>query len=98
MRALMSTQSTAQITTSQPERINPMPTLKYSIYNEHGERIAATRHAEDAAMMVSACPDGGSVRYKRRTVWREGVDGHAGESYDDAAIKMFERINRNRFS
>jgi hypothetical protein len=70
-----------------------MAILKFSIYNAHGEHIASTLHAEDAAMMVSARDDG-SVRYNRRTVWREGVDGYAGESYDEAAMKMLERINR----
>jgi hypothetical protein len=74
-----------------------MSQLKYSIYNEYGERIAATLHPEDAAMMVSALGDGGSVRFDKRTVWREGVDGNAGESYDEAAMKMLERIDRNRF-
>lgn len=51
----------------------------------------AARYAEDAAAQVAAYGPGASVRdVHNRTVWREGEDGTAADSYDAAAEHMRE--------
>lgn len=71
---------------------------KFKVYRG-GEYVAACKHAEDAAALVAV--SGGEVRYGHgasSVVWREGEDGHAGDSYDGAAAKMQERIDARSVS
>ena len=49
----------------------------------------------DAAAVIANYPRGAHVRFGGMaidTVWTEGVDGHAGDSVDEAVEKMFERL------
>lgn len=66
---------------------------EWKVYR-NGEYIAACKHAEDAAILVSAA--GGDVRHGHRTadiVWREGAEEFsAAESYDGAASIMVARV------
>lgn len=71
----------------------------YKIFNPEGVYMAATKHAEDAALLATHFGDGSTVRYhghaKRDIVWTEGldVDGIAADSYDDATTVMHDRID-----
>jgi len=58
-----------------------------------GEYMAACKHAEDAAALVSVWT-GGEVRWRHKNVvWREGAETFpAGESFDRAAEIMRQRI------
>lgn len=61
----------------------------------NGEYMAATKHAEDAAMLV-AMWSGGEVRYDHKILaWAEGNEIlPASESYDRAAEIMRGRVWR----
>lgn len=66
----------------------------WKVYDVNGEYTAATKSADDAAMLVGARA-GGTVRYKhRKIVWREGHEEFsAADSWDGAAMVMVERLN-----
>lgn len=71
-----------------------MATPELKIYNADGEYTAACRHAEDAAAIVSLFGRNAKVKWHHvRTIWTEGVDGVAADSYDLAAARMHERID-----
>ena len=62
---------------------------KFKVYAANGvEYLAATKYAEDAAVLVSALGPGATIRTghaRKDTVWMEGDDGNAGDSYDAVA-------------
>jgi hypothetical protein len=66
---------------------------QFKVYKS-GEYIAAFKYADDAAMLAGA--RGGQVRYghsKWSVVWTEGEEEFAaGESWDDAACVILERV------
>ena len=66
---------------------------KWKVYR-NGQYVAACKHPDDAAVLVSA--SGGEVRADHSpkwTVWREGQEEFsAGESYGRAAEVMLERL------
>ena len=66
---------------------------------EHGY-IGSVKHLEDAALLVSVQGDGATVRDNGHAnhdiIFTQGADGNAGESYDDAAVLMIERIDAKR--
>lgn len=69
--------------------------LDFKIYKDK-EFIAATKYAEDAAA-VAAITANAVVKYGGRIVWREDREGFsAGESYDQAAGIMWNRIREHR--
>ena len=75
-----------------PSRRNHMP--KWKVYLGY-ECIALCRYPEDAAALVAAHRDGGSVYFGNLCVWREGKEEfRAGESYDRTADIMRQRVKR----
>lgn len=71
----------------------------YKVYDHEGQYVAACRYVSDAAAIV-ACHDtpGWTIRYghhKRSTLWTEGQDGQAGESYDHV-VEVAEKLMRSR--
>jgi hypothetical protein len=67
-----------------------MPSPKYKIYRVK-EYVGSVKYATDAAVLVSVQSDG-EVRLEHSFIlWREGKDGHAGESYDAAAETILQR-------
>jgi len=67
---------------------------QWKIFNPAGEYVAATKFAEDAAAVVGLYGDGAQIRLghaKRYTVWTDGVDGSAGDSYDACAEVLIRR-------
>jgi len=63
--------------------------LAYKVYRG-GKLVAATRWAEEAAAIL-ALGNGGLVKVDGRLVYRQGVDGDAGDSFDAAAGIMLDR-------
>ena len=64
---------------------------QYKVFTADGTYVAAIKHLEDAAAFVSIQGEGSTVRNghaKKNTLWTEGLDGNAGESYDEAAAVM----------
>ena len=60
----------------------------WKVYTPDGKYVAACKYPEDAAAVVASYGDGASIRWlhrKKDTVWTEGTDGSAGESYDACA-------------
>lgn len=61
---------------------------RFKIYSDDNEYIGCVKHPSDAAALVSMYATGATIRdghAKKHTVWTEGVDGEAGESYDVVA-------------
>jgi hypothetical protein len=61
---------------------------KWKVYSADGEYRAAVKYPEDAAALVDFLGEGATIRAshdKRWTVWTEGKDGRASESYDQVA-------------
>lgn len=67
-------------------------TPQWKVYRDK-EYVAACKYPEDAAILVSAA--GGVVKHGHSlVVWTEGSeDFSAGESYDNAATVMADRLN-----
>ncbi len=71
-------------------------TPQWKIFTAAGVYMGSLHDATDAAILI-ANYDGGSVRYgheKKDTVWTQGVDGDAGESFDTAVELMLERLSK----
>ena len=69
------------------------PGLK--VYTPTKEYVASCKYAEDAAAVCGAYGPGATIRLGHRvkdTVYTDGVDGEAAQSWDEAAIIVRERI------
>ena len=69
---------------------------EFKVYNPQGEYVAACKLACDAAAVVAAYGDGATIRHGHRradTLWTDGVDGEAGESYDRVAHTCHRRLH-----
>lgn len=69
-------------------------TPRYKVYTAGGEYVAACKYPEDAAAILAMRGDGATIRdghAKSDIVWTEGVDGQAGESYDQVAESVYTR-------
>jgi hypothetical protein len=63
-------------------------TPRFKVFDSHGDYQASCHEIEAAACLVAFYGDGATIRTgheKRKTVWIEGGDGNAGESYDAVA-------------
>ena len=64
---------------------------RYKVYADDGSYQAAVKELEAGAMLMLLYGPGATVRdghSPARTLWTEGVDGVAGDSYDDAVNAM----------
>ncbi len=71
----------------------------FKLFNPGGEYLGSLKYVEDAAAMVAILGDGATVRNghaKRDTIYTQGADGDAGESYDVAGELMRSRIAARR--
>ena len=69
---------------------------QFKVYSSANEYVGSIKYLEDAAAFVSIQGEGATVRNghaKKHSLWTEGVDGNAGESYDEAAVTMRAVIN-----
>lgn len=55
--------------------------------------IASTLHVEEAAVLISFLGEGATIRLagNGKIVYTEGIDGKAGESYDEVVEIVFNR-------
>ena len=68
--------------------------LVWKVYSGGGvEMVGSLRYAEDAAALAAQTPDA-IVKVDGRIVYRNGTDGDAGDSYDEAAGLM--RLRRQK--
>jgi len=68
---------------------------EFKIYDAAGAYQAACKEPELAAAVVAVLGEGATVRHGHavsRTVWTEGKDGLAAESFDLTADKICKRI------
>ena len=72
---------------------------QWKVFNELGEYVAACKYFEDAAAVVGMCDKGATIRLghaKKYTLWIEGIDGLAGDSYDHCTEVCLNRIDAMR--
>jgi hypothetical protein len=72
-------------------------TPRFKVYDPDNTYIASVFHPEDAAMIIAGNggQEGWTIRLghsRRFTVWTEGVDGIAGQSYDFVADTVWPRV------
>ena len=68
---------------------------QWKIFTEVGLYMGSLHDPTDAAVVIANYPKGAQVRFGRDpldVVWTQGVDGDAGESFDGAVERMFERF------
>lgn len=64
----------------------------YIVKAPEGEERGRVRYPEDAAALVSLCPNHSYVTFNGKVVWTEGSEEiRAGESYDEAGALMASR-------
>jgi hypothetical protein len=62
---------------------------RWKVYSGTGDLRACCKNLEEAAAVVGLLGEGATIRdghLKRRTVWTEGNDGYAADSYDHVVI------------
>lgn len=68
-------------------------TPQWKVYDARGVYQAACKEIEAAAALVGFYGDGATIRHGHgKTVWIEGVDGSAYESYDKVSIVTENRL------
>lgn len=71
-----------------------MKAPQFKVYDAQGVYQAAAKEIEAAAAVVSMYGPGSSIRLGHtKVVWREGVDGDAGESYDNVAVHVRGQVS-----
>ncbi len=71
-------------------------TPKYKVFNSKGEYVASCKYAEDAGAICAAWGEGSSIRWghqKACTLFVNGTDADAGESYDKVAQICRQRLD-----
>lgn len=66
----------------------------YKVYDADGNYQAAVKEPEAGAALMALYGDGATIRYghaKKNTLWDEGDDGRAADSWDTVAITVLER-------
>lgn len=73
-------------------------TPRLKVHNPSGEYVASCKYYEDAANLAASYGAGAVIRHAdlssaHNVIWREGSERiSAGESYDEAAAIMMERV------
>lgn len=70
--------------------------LLYRIYHEDGELMGRTFHIEDAAALVGLYGTGATIKCCQRTVWTQGIDGDASDSFDEVAYAAKVRTHADK--
>lgn len=66
---------------------------RFKVYDATGKYQASCKEIEAAAAVVSFYGEGATIKDGHtRVVWREGVDGDAGDSYDAVAEKVWASV------
>lgn len=72
---------------------------QWKIFDAQGLYMGSLHDPTDAAAVIANYADGSQVRFGRDiedTVWTEGVDGQAGDSFDGTVDLMFFRLDEIR--
>ena len=72
---------------------------QWKIFDAQGLYMGSLHDPTDAAAVIANYADGSTVRYGRDiedTVWTEGADGEAGDSFDGTVDLMFFRLDEIR--
>ena len=70
---------------------------QWKIFDQTNLYMGSLHDATDAAAVIANYSKGAQVRFGRKdVVWTEGDDGFAGDSFDGAVEKMFERLGEIR--
>ncbi len=72
---------------------------QWKIFDAQGLYMGSLHDPTDAAAVIANYADGSTVRYGRDaadTVWTEGRDGEAGDSFDGTVDLMFLRLDEIR--
>ena len=73
---------------------------QFKIFDSQGEYMGACKEVEGASALVSFYGEGATIRNghpKKTTVWTEGADGCASESYDITGEVIVRRL-REQFA
>lgn len=68
---------------------------QFKIFDSQGEYMGACKEVEGASALVSFYGEGATIRNghpKKTTVWTEGADGRASESYDATGKIIVRRV------
>ena len=68
---------------------------RFKVYDADGQYQAACHEPEAAAVLASFYGEGCTIRdghREKHTVWHEGIDGSAGESFDHVAAVILSRL------
>lgn len=70
---------------------------RYKVYDSDGTYQAACKKVEAAAAVVALYGPGATIRLGHsKVVWNEGLDGEAGESYDEVVHTVVSRRVQRR--
>ena len=71
---------------------------RYKLYDATGTYQASAKSPETLAACIGLFGHGAKIKDGRdlkRVLWTEGPDGYGQESYDEVALKCYERQNPN---
>lgn len=69
---------------------------RFKVYTADGEYVAACKYPEDGAAILAAYGAGATIRdghAKSDVVFTNGIDGDAGNSYDEVQTIVAERLD-----
>lgn len=86
----------AQLMHSNRMMSRTLENLQFHVRDQGDEIIAILKTPEDAAMLIGCLGDGYRIQHNGKDVWIEGAELQpAGESYDNVAEIVYERIAIN---
>ena len=66
--------------------------MKLKVHRPSGNVIAEVYDYAAGALLMSLYGDGSYITYRRKVLWREGIDGEGAQSYDTTAMKIDDRL------
>jgi hypothetical protein len=66
--------------------------MKLKVHRPSGNVIAEVYDYAAGALLMSLYGDGSHITYRRKVLWREGIDGEGAESYDTTAMTIDSRL------
>jgi hypothetical protein len=66
--------------------------MKLKVHDPSGDVIAEVYDYAAGALLMSLYGDGSHITYRRKVLWREGIDGEGAQSYDTTAMTIDDRL------
>jgi hypothetical protein len=66
--------------------------MKLKVHDPSGDVIAEVYDYAAGALLMSLYGDGSHITYRRKVLWREGIDGEGAQSYDTTAMTINDRL------